>query len=372
MSDLLLFTNKLLHAAHFTKQPRPVLPEKVLTSGRRILLRKEHISSAIQATFDYWDKIGVILRRKNLVVGQPHISIVTPCLNRATLVREAIQSVLDQNYTSFEHIVADGGSTDGTLEILGAYPHLRVDSGPDSGMYSAINKGIRMARGEILGLLNSDDLYEPRAFEIIDRAFHDHPDILAVVGGTRVFRDVGAAREYVRQRLWIEEHEVWQRLTLGALNTNAWFFRRNLFERIGYFEERYRFSGDREFLLRMAAAMVGFLPVKEMLYLYREHTESITFNPASSRDLHRAETRLKVLREGMLIAESYLNKPNLPPMARYYLHRLHDDRTYRLTATALYHKKWLVARTSAAAGWRYNPLWPIVFMHRALRRLVAI
>ncbi len=81
---------------------------------------------------------------------QPLISIITPCLNRAEFIAEAVESVLSQDYPNVEHIIMDGGSTDGTLEVLKRYPHLRVVSEPDEGMYTAINKDWISLKGRLL------------------------------------------------------------------------------------------------------------------------------------------------------------------------------------------------------------------------------
>ncbi|HVO67352.1 MAG TPA: glycosyltransferase, partial [Syntrophales bacterium] len=94
----------------------------------------------------------------------PEVLIVTPSFNRAALIEATIESVLKQTYKNMEYIVVDGGSTDGTLEILEKYRKegkLKYISEPDNGMYDAINKGFRMASGEILAYLNSDDIYFP-------------------------------------------------------------------------------------------------------------------------------------------------------------------------------------------------------------------
>ncbi|MBN1416361.1 MAG: glycosyltransferase, partial [Bacteroidales bacterium] len=94
----------------------------------------------------------------------PKISIITPCLNRVEFIRTAIESVLAQNYQNFEHIIIDGGSTDGTLELLKKYQHVIFVSEPDENLYEAINKGIRLASGKIIGHLNSDDFYSKAIF----------------------------------------------------------------------------------------------------------------------------------------------------------------------------------------------------------------
>ena len=103
----------------------------------------------------------------------PKVSIITPSYNRAGMIETAIQSVLSQNYPEVEHIIMDGGSTDGTLEVLKKYPHLRVVSEPDQGMYDALNKGLNLAHGEIIGFLNTDDFYAPGVFAKIALQFSE-------------------------------------------------------------------------------------------------------------------------------------------------------------------------------------------------------
>ena len=86
------------------------------------------------------------------------ISVITASLNRKQFIRAAIESVLAQRFSDFEHWVIDGGSTDGTLDLLKEYPHLHVLSGSDNGVYDAWNTGISRALGDVIAFLNSDDL----------------------------------------------------------------------------------------------------------------------------------------------------------------------------------------------------------------------
>src|SRR5262245_2614541 len=93
----------------------------------------------------------------------PRISIVTPSFNQARYIGKTIESVSAQRYPDVEHIVIDGGSRDGTLDVLAGHPHLRVISEPDRGHADAVNKGFRLATGEIWAFLNSDDTLVPGA-----------------------------------------------------------------------------------------------------------------------------------------------------------------------------------------------------------------
>src|SRR5512143_842563 len=118
-------------------------------------------------------------------MGAPTVSIVTPTLNQARFLRRTLDSVRAQTYPVSEHIVVDGGSTDGTLDILareGERPALQWTSGPDGGMYEAVNKGLAMASGEILGYLASDDVYLPWTIEAVVEAFAARPTVDIVFG----------------------------------------------------------------------------------------------------------------------------------------------------------------------------------------------
>jgi len=156
----------------------------------------------------------------------PRISIITPCLNRARFIREAVESVLNQGYPDFEHIIVDGGSTDGTLTVLEKYPHLRVISEPDKGMYDAINKGLHFARGAVIGLLNSDDLYAAGSLRTVAERFSHDASAQAVVGGAEVFLDEDGERRVIRSNPAIWPDEFWWRVVAGSPVSNAWFFRR--------------------------------------------------------------------------------------------------------------------------------------------------
>ncbi len=113
----------------------------------------------------------------------PKISVITPSLNQGKFVERCIQSVLNQAYPNFEHIIIDGGSSDETLETLNQYPHLKWVSESDKGQAHAINKGIAMAEGEILAWLNSDDAYTVGAFVAVAEAVEKTLGQAVILGG---------------------------------------------------------------------------------------------------------------------------------------------------------------------------------------------
>jgi len=303
-------------------------------------------------------------------MSSPKISIITPCLNRAQFIREAIQSVMDQNYPNVEHIIIDAVSTDGTLEILKEYSHLRVISEPDKGMYDAINKGIRMAQGEIIGLLNTDDLYTPGCFNIVAEAFEKTPDVQAVVGGTATFEDRNGIRVFVRHVAAIPSDELWYRLIQGPPVTNAWFFRRSIFNQVGYFDTRFRYAADRYFLIKIALdGGVRPLPVSRELYYYRQHGDSVTISSLDSRVPQRGRLRIEVLWEDITALEEFLDHSFLPAEVRARMRREHAERCYRLAATAFYHRRWMQGVDAIGRGWRRNSSWPLIFLEMTYRRL---
>jgi glycosyltransferase involved in cell wall biosynthesis len=303
-------------------------------------------------------------------MSHPLISIITPSLNRAQFIHEAIQSVLDQSYSEVEHIIIDAASTDGTLEILSRYPHLRVISEPDKGMYDAINKGIRMAKGEIIGLLNTDDMYAPGCFDEVITAFEINPSALAVCGGISVFEDRDGRQEFISHAPAIEAQELWYRLIQGHPVTNAWFFRKKVFDQAGYFDADLRYSADRYYLIKIALDnAVRPLPIDRILCYYRKHGDSATMTTLDSREAKYALLRIRILWEDIAALEHFLRRNNLPNEVRWRMRREHSERCYRLAATALYHNRWRDVLNAVISGFKINKLWLLVFFEMSVRRL---
>jgi glycosyltransferase involved in cell wall biosynthesis len=211
------------------------------------------------------------------------ISVITPCLNRVHLIGATVESVVAQDYSDFEHWIVDGGSSDGTLDQLKRYPHLRVVSEPDRGVYDAINKGIRLATGEIIILLNSDDLLVPGAFSLSADIFRNAVGTMIVSAGCQIFRCTPDGTEIEMHRYNDPRRYALslRNVTIGTPNINARFFRRKVFEQIGDFDLAYPIAADRDFLIRAALRQLPDAPVAKVLYRYRWHSGSLTMNAGS-------------------------------------------------------------------------------------------
>jgi glycosyltransferase involved in cell wall biosynthesis len=192
----------------------------------------------------------------------PKITIITVTLNSAQTLEKAILSVVNQNYPHLEYIVVDGGSTDGTLDVIRKYQaHItRWVSEKDEGAVYAVNKGIRMASGELIGILAADDFYLAGAFEKIATAAMQ--DLQAgVFYGDVIY--VGPVRPpfRARARRTIKKSDFYYL----RMSITATFIRRDCYEQHGLWDPDYRIANDYELMLRLACANVKFHYVDEAL-----------------------------------------------------------------------------------------------------------
>lgn len=176
------------------------------------------------------------------------VSIVTPSLNQAVYLRTAIESVRAQTYEPIEHIVVDGESTDGTLEILAGYDDIRWMSEPDHGQSHALNKGFALARGDVFGWLNADDAYEPDAVAQGLSALLETGAGLVYADVTRV-DDAGRNPRRIRSR---PQFDLWTELNVGGgIYSPAVFFTREALESVGGLDEALDLTMDYDLWLRI-------------------------------------------------------------------------------------------------------------------------
>ena len=185
-----------------------------------------------------------------MISTRPLVSIITPSYNQAAYLEHTLISVLEQDYPSLEHIVIDGASGDGSVEIIQKYADKLAYwvSEKDSGQAEAINKGLSQTTGEIIAWLNSDDYYLPGAVSAAVQAFEDHPDAVLVYGNMLAIDGHGQIINQLNYRqLSIEDL-----LCFQIIGQPAVFFRREALEKAGDLDPTYHFLLDHHLWLRIA------------------------------------------------------------------------------------------------------------------------
>jgi glycosyltransferase involved in cell wall biosynthesis len=207
----------------------------------------------------------------------PKISVVMPSFNQATFIERSLRSVLNQGYPNLELIVVDGGSTDATREVLERYrPRLtHLVSERDRGQSDALNKGFALATGELLGWLNSDDLYLPGALQCAVEAFARHEDKQVVYGDWLAIDADDRLIAHERAFDFSLQHFVYEGF---HLNAQAMFWRRGVHQRFGEFDRSLYNTMDYDMILRFARndGESSFLRVPRPLGCFRRHAAQKT------------------------------------------------------------------------------------------------
>jgi len=186
------------------------------------------------------------------------VTVVTPCLNSGRFLEATLLSVLNQTYPSIEYIVVDGASTDNTLEILTRYQdRIRYVSEPDRGQSDAINKGWRMARGDILAWLNADDVYFQDTVAQAVQTFETYPDVAWVYGYPEMF-DANGVQFPFRHPVHEWDYETLLNDALYICQPTV-FLRRQIVEEMGYLREDLYYVMDYEYWLRIGRRYPGRL-----------------------------------------------------------------------------------------------------------------
>lgn len=204
---------------------------------------------------------------------RPLVSVVTPVLDRVSTISACIASVANQTHAPIEHIVVDGGSSDGTLQVLERHvaPGFRWMSEPDDGMYDAINKGLRLAQGEIVSYLNSDDLYLPWSIEVAVSGLQGGADL--VYGDLAVLhRDRETSGLFIQ---FYRDFDLRYYTHVATIGQPTVFWRRSLVEEIGPFDSTFRLVGDCEYWLRAAVAGAKIAHLDEILAVQVEHSTTL-------------------------------------------------------------------------------------------------
>jgi len=222
------------------------------------------------------------------------VSVVTPSFNSIHTITATLESVAGQGYPLVEHIVVDGGSTDGTLEVLRRYPQVKWVSETDEGHYHAMDKGTRMASGQVVAILNADDCYRPGVLAEVAGAFEKHP------GWDGLFGDIvyvdGQGREIFRREEAMFDRQI-IRYGHNVVNHQTMFLKKEVYLRLGgYRYKEFKNCCDYEYVMRLirCRCRIGHIPVYIVNYRYHEHGQSADMR-----------VRANMARESALIRQEY-------------------------------------------------------------------
>lgn len=202
-------------------------------------------------------------------MNKPRFSIITITYNSVQTIECTLQSVLTQFFPDFEYIIVDGDSNDGTIDIVKQYEPLfdgrmRWKSEPDTGIYDAMNKGIKMAKGEIIGIVNSDDWLEPDALSWVYNKFMEsgfREDCL-YCGGIRFHQNGESKKMMVNLKSFYRQASLY---IMSGIRHPATFVPKKVYEKIGLFNDNMRLSADQDFILRCHFGGVEIISIDKVL-----------------------------------------------------------------------------------------------------------
>ena len=180
------------------------------------------------------------------------ISLITVCFNSEDSIEKTLISVKNQNFQNFEHIVIDGNSQDNTLEIVSKFKHIsKVVSEKDNGIYDALNKGIKISEGEIIGFLNSDDTFhDSNILKIISESFNNKIDCIF---GDLIYTD---KNEKIKRK-WSGSNFKTGKFKKGWMPAHPTFYcRKEIYNQFGIYNDTYKIAGDFELMLRFLETKV--------------------------------------------------------------------------------------------------------------------
>jgi glycosyltransferase involved in cell wall biosynthesis len=296
-------------------------------------------------------------------IGTMRITLITAVLNRQDFVRRALESARLQDYPALQHVVLDGGSTDGTLDVIKAFPHTEWSSESDKNVYDAWNKGLARAQGDVIGILNSDDVLLPGALREIARLAGENPSHEMLVGGVEV------------QRLYPGEATVTHAITAhdildlrpsniigGIPYTNARFLRRAAYQRIGSYDTRFKVCSDSDFLMRCHLGGVRAATGKQPIYRFCAHPGSLTLSNSE-------QAPLKLARQVHAMVATRLAETSDRAERLAYL-RWHNWITPYLAALTAAHGAPIEGVRLLRSAFKADPLFVLTTIPLAVRHLI--
>ncbi|WP_049895872.1 glycosyltransferase [Oribacterium sp. NK2B42] len=192
------------------------------------------------------------------------ISIITVCLNSVNTIEKTINSVICQGIEDLEYIIIDGGSKDGTVDVIKKYEDFITYwvSEKDYGIYNAMNKGLKQATGEVIGLLNSDDWYNYKTLKEVERIFDKNKDIGVIFGNIILVDKEG---NHIVNK-YPSFNTLWYQMSIGHPAT---FVKKNVYDEYGLFDEKFKIAADYELIYRLWKSKVKFLHYDSVFTYFR-------------------------------------------------------------------------------------------------------
>jgi len=222
-------------------------------------------------------------------------SIVTPSCNMLDYLQCCVASVRDQQ-VNCEHIIVDNVSTDGTVEWLIKHPDLHAVIEEDKGMYNAINKGIKLAKGRFVGYLNCDEQYLEGTLRTVREYFHKYSSTTDILYGNKIHVNEDGSFNSFKKSIRYNKYYI---LTSSLyIPSCALFFRREIFDQGFFFDDSYRSCGDAEFLIRLGDNNFRFKRVDRYLSAFTIQKNNLSQHPASIMERRRFEEAYDINRIG--------------------------------------------------------------------------
>jgi len=241
----------------------------------------------------------------------PKVSIITPSYNHGQFIERTILSVLNQNYPNLEHIVIDGGSKDNTIEILKKYSHLIWKSESDKGQSDAFNKGLRMASGEIIGWLNSDDIYLSKIIHKVVKVFENNPEVSVVYGDSYYINE----NDRIIRKYRSGDFDLKRLLTCGYcyIPPMSAFIKKQVFDSVKYpLDINLHYCMDHDLFIRIAIAGFKFKYVPEFFSAFRRSK------------INKTTINIKLMRkESYIISKKYGGGKYISLHINYFLAKIY-------------------------------------------------
>lgn len=258
------------------------------------------------------------------------ISVIVPTFNSAKTIKDTLESIINQNWSDLQIIIQDGGSTDDTKAIVGKYPMAMSgwQSETDNGIYDAMNKGIRSTTGEIIAILNSDDIWLPGTLNRIAEVFSRNPDVGIVSGAIEVWEDLLNGAKVVLKSSLLHLHKGM------TVQHPATFVRKSVYGSVGLFDTQYRIGSDYDFVIRCLEAGIPWVILNDILVRMRaggRGGSTFTFDDLTIRRSHELSS---VINETLTYASSFTRH-----IARRLILSIFGERTLSIFRNYLWQKR---------------------------------